>query len=137
MTAADLLAAKRLRETTLTVEVEGGPVDLRLRALPRREYRALLESHPAVKEGADWNADTFPPALLAACLVQPEFTLEQATEIWDEWETEEASRLFLAAYYLNEDAKRLGFMLPGSAQTGGSGQNSTTAPPEESPTQPS
>jgi hypothetical protein len=132
--AATLLATKRLRETTLHVDVEGGSVGLVLRALPRSQYRELLEAHPPVKDGEDWNADTFCPALIAASSVDPELSLEQATDIWEGWETEEASRLFLASYYLNEDHKRLGFILRGSATTGGSAQNSTTASPKESPT---
>ena len=113
--------------------MEGDSVPILLRALPRKTYRTLIEAHPG-DEGEDWNPDTFPPALIAASAVEPEFTVEQATRIWEEWETEEASRLFLTCFYLNEDSKRLGFTLLGSAKTGGSEPNSTTASPSESPT---
>lgn len=106
-----------------------------MRALPRKPYRALIDAHPPLgDQKGDWNPDTFPPALIAACAVEPEFTVEQATEAWETWETDEASRLFLTAFYLNEQAERLNFMLLGSAKTSGSEQNSTTAPPSESPT---
>lgn len=130
MDAAGLLAAKSLRETTLTVDVEGG-VELTLRALPRKEYRVLLDEHPPVEDGKDWNGETFPPALIAACVVEPVFTLQQATQLWDEWEAGDAARVFLTCFNLNEQSAGVGFTLPGSAKTGGSGQNSTTALEEE------
>lgn len=134
MNAAELLAAKRLRETTLHLTVGGEPVPILMRALPRIEYRALIDAHPGEKKEDDWHPDTFPPALIAASCVEPEFTLEQANEIWEQWETEEASRLFLTAFYLNENSGRINFTLLGSARTRGSEQSSTTASPEESPT---
>lgn len=127
MDAAGLLAAKKLRETTLPLTVEGDTVDLLFRALPRKQYRILVDEHPP-RDGKteDWNADTFPPALIAACAVDPQFTVEQATEVMDEWETDDASRIFLTCFYLNERSDKLGFTLLGSARTGGSEQNSTT-----------
>lgn len=139
MDAAELLAAKQLRETTVTVNLggDGRTADIRIRALPRKQYRELLEAHPPAdsdEEKADWNAETFPPALIAASCVEPEFTSEQAQQIWDEWEAAEAGPLFLACWALNERRDRVGFIWPGSAQTSGSGQNSTTASPEGSPT---
>lgn len=131
MDAASLLAAnKELPEAA--IQFNGGTV--KLRALPRREYRDLLDAH-AGEGDADWD-DDFQPALIAACAVEPEFTVEQAREAWEEWTEFDADRLFLTAFHLNESppAVALGFTLPGSALISGSGQNSTTAPTEESPT---
>lgn len=133
MNAAELLAAKQLRTVALPVQVgEGDPVDLQLRALPRKQYRTLCEAHPS--ETADWNPDTFPPALIAASIVEPVFTVEQATELWEGWEDADAARVFLACFHLNENPAGLSFIWPGSATTSGSGRNSTTAPLKESPT---
>lgn len=127
MDAEALLAAKQLRETTLNVTVGGEPVELTFRALPRKEYRLLLEAHPGAEDDADWNPDTFPPALIAASLVEPEFTVEQATRLWEEWEDAEAVRLFLACFNLNENPAGWHFMSPGFEKTPDSGQNSPTA----------
>lgn len=126
---AALLEAKKLREVTVPVSVDGDgtTVEFRLRAIPRSEYRALLDDHPPVKEGADWNADTFPPALIAACCAEPSMTVEQAQQMWDEWEAGETGRLFLAAWQVNEQTSGVGFTLPGSVKTRGSGQKSNTA----------
>ena len=138
MDAAELLAAKQLRETTVTVNLggDGRSADIRIRALPRKQYRELLETHPPADsdEKADWDAETFPPALIAASCVDPELTLEQAQQIWDEWEAAEAGPLFLACWGLNELRGRAGFTWPGSAPTSGSGPNLTTASPGESRT---
>lgn len=126
---AALLEAKKLRSVTVPVSVDGDgtTVDFTVQALPRSEYRTLLDDHPPVKDGADWNADTFPPALVAACCVDPVMTLEQAQQMWEEWEAGEVSRLFLSCWQLNEQAAGVGFTLPGSARTSGSGPKSNTA----------
>ncbi len=134
MDAAGLLAAKRLPEASVTIDLggDGGSTDVLVRALPRRQYRELVDAHPP-REGSDdkdWNADTYPPALIAASCVDPSFTLEQAVQAWDEWDTATVGRLFLTAFQLNEFGSKVGFTLPGSAKTGGSGPNSTTASPE-------
>ena len=138
MDAAELLAAKQLREETVVVNMggDGSTADIRIRALPRKQYRELLEDNPPAEDDteAEWNPDTFPPALIAASCIDPVFTLEQAQQLWDEWEAAEAAPLFLACWSVNERRGRLGFTWPGSAQTSGSGQNSTTASRGESRT---
>lgn len=126
---AALLERKKLRETTVPVAVggDGETAAFVVRALPRRQYRELLDDHPPVKDGADWNPDTFPPALIAACVVDPEMTVEQAAQIWEEWEAGEMGRLFLECWKLNEQTAGVGFTLPGSDKTSGSGRKSNTA----------
>jgi hypothetical protein len=133
MTARQILSQYKPTETD--IPVEGGT--LHIRALTRRQYRALLDAHPpaAGEEDADWNGDTFPPALIAATVVKPKFSEAQAQELWDDWEPSEAGRVFLACYHINETPSALSFILPGSVTTNGSGLNSTTASPEESPIQ--
>jgi len=130
LNAAELLAAKRLRETTLNIEVEGGSVPFVLRAIPRKEYRQMMDDHPG-GDGQDWNPDTFPPVLIAASAVDPEFSLDEATVLWDTWEDADATRIFLTCFNLNENPAGLSFTLPGFGKVKDSGQNSTTAPPSE------
>jgi hypothetical protein len=126
---AALLEAKKRREVSLNVSIddEGTTAPFLFRALKRTEYRALLDDHPASEEGADWNTDTFAPALIAASAVDPVITIEQATQMWDEWEAGEMGRMFLACWQLNEQLAGVGFMSPGSVKTSGSGQRSSTA----------
>lgn len=136
MDAAELLASKSLREASITVAVnrDGGTAELKFRALPRRAYRDLLDAHPSTEEGTDWNMETFPPALIAACSIDPVFTVEQATEMWEEWESGELGRMFLLCWQLNENQTALSFGLPGSGRTTGSGKKSATAPSKASRT---
>lgn len=140
MDGASLLASKReagLREATVPLDVAGELVEVTIRALPRRAYRELLDAHPPTAEDgadADWNGETFPPALIAASCLHPELGLEEATELWDEWEPSEAGRLFQACYWNNEDASRLKGLLLSYSLMRGFEQNSTIASPKESPT---
>lgn len=136
MDAATLLAAKQLRQATVSLNVGAGEtVEIHIRALPRRQYRQLLEDHPAAGDNADWNPDTFPPALIAACATDPVFTVEQATQLWDEWEAAESGLLFLACWQLNDRTAGTSFTLPGFVEeTNGSGLNSATATNGASPT---
>jgi hypothetical protein len=102
-------AEKALREATIVV---------RLRALPKDEYKALRAEHPPTDEDhntlsestngaltkAQFHADTFGPALVAACLVEPQVTVEQATEMAAEMNEAEWSGLFSAAINVNQTA---------------------------------
>lgn len=71
-------------------------VTVALRGLARSEYRRLEEAHPpadvdvekAKKDGLGvpaYNPDTFLPALVAACMTDPELTLEEAEQLFDSW----------------------------------------------------
>jgi hypothetical protein len=105
-------AEAELREATLL---------LRLRAMRPADYAALKAEHPPTEDDnaraaelsgdpkakAKWHTDTFGPALVAACLTEPELTLEQAAEIKAEWNDAEWSGLLFAAIQVNETATDL------------------------------
>lgn len=98
---------------------------LRLRALPRkgdRSFAALKAEHPPTpdddvrvqeasgnpKDKAVWHTDTFAPALVAACLIEPKITVEQAAEMAEDWNEAEWSGLYLAALNVNQQATNVG-----------------------------
>src|SRR3954471_16505238 len=66
-------------------------VTLKYQAIGMREYDRLVSKHPPKPEqrvdGASFDIDTFAPALISACAVDPEITLAEAKEIWnsDDW----------------------------------------------------
>lgn len=110
-------AQKLLREAE--AEVRAATMVMRLRALPREgdnSYKVLLAEHPPTKadnEKLQEDLDdpkakavahmaTFGPALVAACLIEPEVTVEQATEWWREWNDGEWNGLVNAARAVNE-----------------------------------
>ena len=108
--AAEALAAAEAAAAEVTVEFRFG-------AIPRVELDALLgqpehrpteahqEKHRAAckREGLkfkalEFNPETFPPALIAACCLHPELTLEQAAQIWEQWGDGEAATVFDQAW---------------------------------------
>lgn len=103
--------AKARREfDAIRTEVEENSAEFVLRALSRPMVDRLMDEHPATKKQVDeaedegktpptWNGDTFPQALVAASLVEPEVTLEDVQGMWDspDWNQAELMTLFMAA----------------------------------------
>jgi len=103
--AKNLLLTKTARETRVTIEVNGEPIELLYRAISRRELDALRAKHPPTTKqrtdnpSAGVNSDTFNPALVAACLVEPELTKAEVQELWDNgnWTQGELNHLYMGA----------------------------------------
>ena len=80
-------------------------------SIGRPNYDALVEQpeHKPTKDqkrdGAQFNTDTFPPAVVSATCVNPEITLEEAVEMFSDpaWNGAELARLFEAAVSVNTD----------------------------------
>jgi hypothetical protein len=85
---------------------------IRLVSLPAPQFTALLAEHPPTKdqrrEGAEWNPDTFHPALIAACAQDEGLTAEQwAAELdSDRWSQGERNELFNLALDVNVSTPR-------------------------------
>jgi hypothetical protein len=77
------------RVKALEDEIAAVEVEFRFRALPYRDWMALIAKHPPTDEQLkgnrrlDHNPDTFRPAAIAASCVDPEMTLEQASQLRD------------------------------------------------------
>lgn len=97
------------------VEEEEVAVYFTFRSIGRATFDALVAAHPAgpeqrakykragVTEDIPWNEDTFPPAIIAASLVEPKLTEEEVRALWlaDNWNQAELSVLALAAIKVN------------------------------------
>ena len=118
----------------LRARVEEATVGFTFRALSRLEFEKLREAHPSDDKTEQFDSETFGPALIAACSVEPVLTDGDAQELWDTWGNAEAIQLFAAAWAVNTEIRGVPFGGPGTGKTTGSGSPSTTAPPEESPT---
>lgn len=106
-TGDDLVAAHEALKAAED-ELAEATVHITVRAIGRRAYENLARSHPPteaqiaeVKKAApdatpQWNTDTFPPALVAACMIEPTISIAEATELLDNWNIEESTRLFMA-----------------------------------------
>ncbi len=78
--------AKRIIE--LVEQARAAEVEFVFRSMGRRAYRAFAAEHPPTDEqaetGADFNTETFPPAVMARCCVSPTgATAEKFAELRD------------------------------------------------------
>lgn len=82
-------------------------VTLKYQAIGMRAYDKLVAKYPPKPEqraeGSSFDIDTFAPALISACAVEPEMTVADAKAIWDsdEWSRGDVMVLFRNAVELN------------------------------------
>lgn len=103
-TLAQLKGKKRASEKfTIFVEDDDGEqaeVELHFRAIGATAYDKLVGKHPPTTEqraeGNSFNLDTFGPALIAECCVDPEMSYADAKELWTspDWSRGEVITLY-------------------------------------------
>lgn len=89
--------AAKLRE-----QVDAASVTFTLKGLPRGEYRRLEKAHPSADDDGAWNTDTFPEALVRACLVEPGVSADEP--LFDVLTSGEADKLFEVAFLACNEA---------------------------------
>ena len=98
--AAELEAAEDTgdgaRVEELTAAVHAATVTFTVQGLTRDKYRALEAQHPDPDGGSGWNVDTFPEALVRACLVTPE--VQASDPLFAVLTPAQVERLFEAAF---------------------------------------
>lgn len=81
---------------------------LTFRALPRPVLEELISEHPPTErqaeEGAIFNADTFPAALVAAASVDG-MSREEAEELLNGWSAPDANALWDAAWQIQQESR--------------------------------
>jgi hypothetical protein len=83
--------SKPMRNRTYTMDSGDNKITVKVQAIGSKAWEALIAEHPAPKgqkqepnEGpTPWDKDTFPAALISACVVEPAMTVEQAQQVWD------------------------------------------------------
>ena len=80
----------------LTEAVQAATVVFTVAGLTRQTYRALEAQHPDPDGGSGWNVDTFPEALVRACIVAPE--VKPTDPLFDVLTPAQVERLFEAAF---------------------------------------
>lgn len=98
------------RITDLEQQMVDSTVSFRFRALSRNEWAALEAAHPK-REGSDerFNLETFPPALIHACLIDPVMTLDEINELLDLLNEKDRVGLASAAWDVNQEATAIPF----------------------------
>lgn len=82
-------------------------VTLKYQAIGMRNYDTLVSKHPPKPDqradGASFDIDSFAPALIAACSVEPEISPAEAKQIWnsEDWSRGDVMVLFRNAVELN------------------------------------
>ena len=108
----DLLKSKARSTTEFTLYItdedgEQQEVTIKFQSIGMRDYDKLVAKHPPKAEqrvdGSPFDIDTFAPALIAACSVDPEISLKDAQEIWNSpnWGRGDVMVLFRNAVDLN------------------------------------
>jgi hypothetical protein len=131
------------RLTALEEQMESSTITLRLRALQRRPWRELVESHPPRKgdEGdkvLGINQSTFLDALIGGCVVEPEMDAERLTTLLDKLSDAQFDKLAAAAWSLNRRDVGVPFSRTASLITQSSGgtsrqQSDSASPSNASP----
>lgn len=94
------LLGKQRKTRTVKIKVNDETLELQFRALSAHELDALRAKHPPTVEqkanGFSVNQETFQPALVSACLTDPEMTYEEAQQMWasEHWSHGELQNLF-------------------------------------------
>lgn len=109
------------------------------RGIGRAGYEAIVDRHPPTQDQRTkakagglgelaWNHDTMPPALVHACLVEPQLTIEEVNQLWSspDWNQAELGVLLNAAIEVN-GSRRTVELGKDSRQTRPSGARSRTA----------
>lgn len=109
-------------ETLINAEAElkAESIEFKFRAVGRKSYERLISDHPLREENHDivrregqdpdtfpFDPESFPIALIAASMVEPEMSPEEA-EAWlgeDNWSSSEVEALFTAAMEVNTSFK--------------------------------
>lgn len=130
-------AEERVAQLEQRLVDEDAVVAFTFRSIGRAAFSALVDAHqPTAAQRAKvktlglgnggmlWNPDTFPAALIAACLEEPKLTEEQALALWsdDSWNAAELQELLEAAVEVNE-TRRMAELGKDSAKIRSSGRS--------------
>jgi len=113
----DMLKNKKRKTAELVVVVNDEQITLKFEAISATELDKLRAKHPPTKtqqaNGQGINFETFQPALVAATLVEPEMTEDEARQMWtsDYWSAGELNQIFETA----SDVCLAGLDIPPSA----------------------
>lgn len=111
-------AQEALRQVEVRLTDEEAVASFTFRSIGRAAYDALVDRFPATAEQRQkakaqgildaggvlgWNPETFPPALVAACLVEPKLSEDEVAAVWasEDWNQAELQTLLGAAIEVN------------------------------------
>lgn len=105
----------------LQEQMRGSEVGFRFRALGAKAWSDLLAAHPGKTPSELFNAETFFEAMVPACCVEPEMTVEEYGQLREVLNEAQRRELENAAWAVNDEATAVPFSLPASAMLAGLG----------------
>jgi hypothetical protein len=103
------------RLTTLESDLAASTVTVKVRGIGRNAFRRLMAEHAS--DGEPFNPDTFPPALVAACSLDPVMTPTEAADLGDVLTFGQWDELFGAAWDACREVDGVPFSVLASAVT--------------------
>ena len=131
--------ANRIRDRIeqLEDEMAASEVVFTFTAMGRHEFMRLKAKHRPRREdrsdGADFNMDTFPPALIAATCSDPQMTEDEGAELCERLSDGQFTKLWNAAIGVNVGDDSSPKSVRRSATTDSKNESWTTADQGESP----
>lgn len=110
----DLLRSKKRQQKEIPFVIDGEEVTFLFRSISAQRYDKLITDCPPNTEqranGAQYNINTFAPALLAEVVIEPEISKTHWGEIWGspDWNRGELMSLFAEAVDLCNTGLKLG-----------------------------
>lgn len=123
------------RLVELEAEMQAATYDFRFRALPAKKWSDLLSAHPSKDKNRLFDVDTFVPAAIAACCVEPAGMddPEKVEALVASLSTAQQGELFDGAWEVNTSAPKGLNSFTASAALRDFVKNSSSAASEESP----
>lgn len=124
-TAASKAPRLRRELEELQEAAERAAVQFTATSLPRKRYRKLIAESPSKNEKLRWDDEKFAPALISACITEPEGT--DGTVIWEEWDEGIAQAIYRLCLLVNEEPPKVPFSVTSTVETPDSQTSSTSA----------
>jgi hypothetical protein len=136
---------KEIDELLDKLEQSEAKVEFKFRDPGRQKFDALVDACPPTEEdkklakeqntGApSWHPQTFVPGLISLCAVDPELSIEEATEIYNDWGRGDVEALFNSALQVCLEQASIPFTRRDTDAILASVRNLITQQNEESPT---
>ncbi|NXY93500.1 hypothetical protein HYE82_03565 [Streptomyces sp. BR123] len=94
--------------------VQASETEFRFEALGDRDWSDLIAAHPAKEKGQAFDPETFAPALIATCAVDPVMSVDQVRELFDVLNHAQRDTLWQGAFDVNTEATGIPFSLNAS-----------------------
>jgi hypothetical protein len=101
--------AKKVASARKAVRAE--ETEFVFQALGDKEWSDLLAAHPSDNKDQLWDPETFGPALISACALDPVMTDEQVRELFEVLNAAQRDELWRGAYDVNVEAPSIPFSL--------------------------